>query len=292
MAERTQVAAADGRLLDVEVSGPAEGATVVYHPGTPDSGTMFGPLVQAGAERGLRHVTYSRPGYARSTRQERRRVADCAADVTAILDHLGVEEFFTVGVSGGGPHALACAALLGERVIAVATVGGVAPWGADGLDWLAGMGEENIAEFGAVQAGEEALRRFLSEQVSQFGGASGEDLIGAMGDLVSDVDRQALTGEYGDHLAHNIREALDDGIWGWFDDDMAFFAEWGFELGAIDVPVTIWQGEQDRFVPFAHGKWLAEHVPVARAELRHEHGHLSLAVGAYGEILDTLRAAR
>src|SRR5476649_965370 len=117
MDDRLQIEGPAGRL-DVELSGPADGEVVVFHTGTPSAGSLFGPTVDAGTQRGLRHVAYSRPGYGTSERWAGRSVADCALDVAAILDALGIERFFTVGMSGGGPHALACAAILPERVIA------------------------------------------------------------------------------------------------------------------------------------------------------------------------------
>jgi pimeloyl-ACP methyl ester carboxylesterase len=290
MPERVQITGPGGRRLDVELSGPRDGQVVLAHHGTPDAGTMFEPLVDAAGARGLRHVTYSRPGYGGSERHEGRRVADCAADVVAILDHLEVDRCFTVGTSGGGPHAVACAALLPERTIAAASVAGVAPWSAEGLDWLDGMGAENQAEFGAARAGAEALREFLDRAATGLRDADGAGLQRAFGDLLSDVDKSALTGDFAEYLAASGREGLRTGIWGWFDDDVAFLSEWGFSLDEIEVPVTVWQGAQDRFVPFAHGEWLAEHVAGARAELRPEHGHLSLTVGAYGDVLDDLLA--
>ena len=156
MSERTlQIAGSGGRLLDVELSRPDEGRPLIFHNGTPMAGRMFAPMVEQGAERGVRHIAYSRPGYCGSERDTGRTVADCARDVAAIADELGIERFLTVGWSGGGPHALACAALLPERTMAAATLAGVAPFNAHGLDWLAGMGEENIEEFGAARAGED-----------------------------------------------------------------------------------------------------------------------------------------
>ncbi len=280
----------DGRTLELELDGPDEGDVVFLHTGTPGAGTLFAPLVQAGAERGLRHIAYSRPGYASSDRHPGRTVADCAADVSAIADQLGIDRFFVTGWSGGGPHALACATLLGDRVIAGATIAGVAPRDAEGLDWLAGMGEENIEEFGAAEAGDEPLSAFLTQMGSELAQTSGSDLHAGLGDLLSEVDRRVLTGEFAEYIAESFRRGLASGIWGWFDDDMAFMRNWGFNLDKIDVPVTIWQGEQDRFVPFAHGQWLAQHVRGARAELHPEHGHLSLAVASYGRILDGLLA--
>jgi pimeloyl-ACP methyl ester carboxylesterase len=141
----TSVTTSDGRVLEVSVSGPEDGVPLICHHGTPGAALPWEPFVAAAAQRGLRHVEYSRPGYGASDRQAGRAVADCAADVTAILDALGAPRFYTYGWSGGGPHALACAALLGERVIKAASIAGVAPWESEGLDWLAGMGEETAS---------------------------------------------------------------------------------------------------------------------------------------------------
>ena len=152
------------------------------------------------------------------------------------------------------------------------------------------MGEENQNEFAAALAGEEELRAYLEAEGAKLAGASGPELYAALGDLVSEPDRAALTGDYADYLAECLKAALESGVWGWFDDDIAFLRSWGFDLRAIATPVTIWQGEQDRFVPSAHGRWLGQHVGSARLELRPEHGHLSLQLDAYGEVLDDLLA--
>ncbi len=280
-----------GRTLEVTLGGPGDGRAVIFHNGTPGAGTLFDPMVQEGASRGLRHVAYSRPGYGGSDRHAGRAVGDCVTDVTAIADQLGIDRFFVVGQSGGGPHALACAALLGERVIAAASVAGVAPRDAHGLDWLAGMGHENVEEFDAAAADADGLLAYLRQHGDALMNASPAELHAALGDLVSDVDRQALTAEFAEFLADQVRVGLKPGLWGWFDDDLAFMRDWGFDLGVIERPVTIWQGEQDRFVPFAHGEWLAGNVAGATAKLRPQDGHLSLLVGSYDEILDDLLAA-
>ena len=290
MPERMTIPTPDGRELETELAGPADGEVLIYHDGTPTAGRLFAGHVDAGAERGLRHVTYWRPGYAGCGRQVGRTIADCARDVSTIADSLDAESVLVVGASGGGPHALACAALLGERVRAVATLGGVAPWDADGLDWLEGMGEENQEEFAAALAGAAELRAYLEGEGAKLTRASGPELYAALGDLVSEPDRAALTGEYAAYFADCVKAALARGVWGWFDDDLAFLRPWGFDLHAIATPVTIWQGEQDRFVPSAHGEWLGQHVGSARLELRPEHGHLSLQLDAYGEMLDDLLA--
>jgi pimeloyl-ACP methyl ester carboxylesterase len=278
-----------GRRIEVEQSGPDGGDSVVFfHTGTPSAGIMFEPMVAAGAARGVRHIAYSRPGYARSDRRPGRTVADCAADVAAIADQLGIGRFYTVGWSGGGPHALACAALLSDRVIAAATLASVAPRDAEGLDWLAGMGEENLQEFGAAESGQ--LISFLDHAAADFRHATPEQIHQAFGDLVSPVDVASMTGEFAQYLSDAVKLAVSRGIWGWLDDDLAIIHDWGFSLDAIERPVTIWQGGQDRMVPFDHGRWLAAHVSGAKAELLPDEGHLSLTVGSYDRVLDGLLA--
>ena len=282
----------DGRRLTVLLEGPDHGDVVLFHTGTPDDGPLLGSFVEAGAERGLRHLSYSRPGYGGSDRLPGRRVADCAEDVTAIVEALGIDSFFTVGWSGGGPHALACAALLPDRVRASATIAGVGPFPAEGLDWLDGMGAENLVEFAAARAGKDTLCAYLEKEAEALGAVTADEVLVAFGDLMSEADRSALTGEFAEHVASGTRGGLRAGIWGWFDDDMAFVHDWGFDLGSIEVPVAIWQGDNDRFVPFAHGRWLADNVSGAEPFLRAGEGHLSIAISAYGEVLDqVMRAA-
>ncbi len=280
---------ADGRELEVELGPPGE-RTLLYHVGTPCAGRLFDSHVRQAAARGLRMVTYSRPGYGASTRREGRVVADCAEDVSAIADALEVSELLVAGVSGGGPHALACAALLPGLVPAVATIGSVAPFKAHGLDWLAGMGQENLAEFEAMRSGGEELRAYLEAESAAMTATGAAELRAALGDLLSDVDRRALTGDYAEHLAEAFGAAVERGIWGWFDDDIACLHDWGFDLPSIEVPVTIWQGAQDRFVPAAHGEWLGAHITIAHLRLLPDQGHLSLELGAFGEVLDELLA--
>jgi pimeloyl-ACP methyl ester carboxylesterase len=289
--QQHEVRTADGRRLEVSVGGPSDGRPLIFHTGTPSAGLVFAPLIEQGAERGVRHISYCRPGYGDSDRQAGRTVADCAADVSAIADHFGLDEFFTVGWSGGGPHALACAALLPDRTVAVATIASVAPWEADGIDFLDGMGEENLEEFAAALEGEGPLAAFIEPQGAELAGATGADVAAALGDLITDIDRAALSGDFADYFAEIARGAVRHGPWGWVDDDLAFIRDWGFAVAAITRPVTIWQGAQDRMVPFSHGQWLAGHVSGAQARLIEEEGHISLYAGRYGEILDELLAS-
>jgi pimeloyl-ACP methyl ester carboxylesterase len=278
-----------GRTLEVWVTPGASSALLVLV-GTPCAGLPYRPEVNAALAHGLGFVTYSRPGYASSTRQRGRSVADCVSDVRAIAEALEIPRLHVVGLSGGGPHALACAALLEGLVVSAATVGGVAPWGAEGLDWLAGMGPENIEEFTAAVEGEAALDRYLASQVEALRSVTAAEVADALGGLITDVDRASLTGEFAEHSAEIFREAVREGHWGWLDDDLAFARDWGFPLDTIETPVTVWQGGQDLMVPLAHGAWLAQHVRGARAELLPDEGHLSLGVGRFDDIVADLVA--
>ena len=261
---------------------------LVFHWGTPGAAVWFDALATAAAHAGLRFVTYSRPGYAGSSPRPGRSVADAAADVAAILDALGADTFVTLGWSGGGPHAVACAALLPDRCAAAASLAGVAPYGGEGLDWLAGMGPENVEEFSAAVAGEGALNAALLKMAGEFQTVQGADVAAALGGLVSDVDKRALTGEFAGMLAESFRRSVSTGIAGWRDDDLAFTRSWGFDLGSIRRPVAVWQGGQDRMVPFAHGQWLAAHIPSARVHLYPDEGHLSLGVAWLNRIVADL----
>jgi pimeloyl-ACP methyl ester carboxylesterase len=246
-------------------------------------------MTQAASARGLRTVLYSRPGYCGSTPQPGRRIADAAADVTAILDQIGAGQFVTAGWSGGGPHALACAAIMPGRCLAAASMAGVAPHDGAGLDWLAGMGPENIEEFGAAADGEAALTRFLGEAAGLLRDISAAELADAMGGLISDADKAVLSSDLAEYLAASFRAAVTAGIAGWRDDDLAFTRSWGFSIAACGaVPVAIWQGGADRMVPRAHGEWLAAQLPGCRARLLPAEGHLTLAVTSFGQILDDL----
>jgi pimeloyl-ACP methyl ester carboxylesterase len=254
--------------------------------------TQYRPFAEAVAVRGLRLVSYSRPGYGGSSRHPGRAIADWAADTLAIVEQLGVGRFYTAGWSGGGPHALACAALLPDRVLACVTIAGVGPYGAPGLDFLEGMGRDNHEEFGAALAGPSKLQGYLERHAQVLAEVTGEQVAAALGDLVSPVDVGVITGDFAAYLATTFRRSVASGIWGWFDDDLAFTRPWGFDVDDVGVPVVVWQGGQDRMVPFAHGRWLATHVPGARARLLTEEGHLSIAVASFGGIVDDLLANR
>jgi pimeloyl-ACP methyl ester carboxylesterase len=286
--ERHLIPVGDGRNIDVLTAGPQDGFPLVFHGGTPSGLVIERNMAAAAAERGLRIVLAARPGYERSTPRPGRRVADVAADVAAVLDAFGAGEFVSMGASGGGPHTLACAALLPGRCLAAASVAGVGPYRAAGLDFLAGMGPENVEEFGLAVRGADALTPYLEQEAEALREVTGEQVAAALGGLISGADAAALNGEFADHAAASLRAAIREGIAGWRDDDLAFAADWGFSLDALDGKVAIWQGDQDLMVPFAHGQWLAARVPGARVHLEPGAGHLTLAVTSIGRILDDL----
>lgn len=279
MSDRTHRLELDGdRVLEyiVDEGAPADAGLLVYHHGTPAAGPLSTAMTTAARAAGLRLVQLVRPGYGSSTRAQGRRVADVVPLTTALADHLGHARFVTVGWSGGGPHALATGALLPDRCAAVLSLASVAPVEAVGLNWLAGMGEDNWHEFGAALAGDWALEHFLTEAAAELAHVRGPDVVAALASLLPTADRAVLDGAVAEEMAGTLRFSVSTGIWGWFDDDMAFVAPWGFDLEALRVPVDIVQGSDDLMVPFDHGRWLAGRVPGAQVSLLDGEGHLSI----------------
>ena len=272
---------ANGDRLDFLLEGDGD-HLLIYHHGTPGAGPIPRHMVEAASANDLQIAELVRPGYGESTRQPGRIVADVVPLAAALADHLGHHRFVTMGWSGGGPHALATAALLPERCRAAMSLAGVAPYGEADLDFLAGMGEDNITEFGAALDGAQPLEAYLSEAASHLREVSGDQVVDAMLSLLAPVDRDYLTGEVADTLASELRWSVARGIWGWFDDDVAFTKPWGFDIGAVAPPVQIWQGSEDLMVPFAHGQWLAQRVSGAVSHLVEGQGHLSLADRSVG----------
>jgi pimeloyl-ACP methyl ester carboxylesterase len=263
----------DGRSLQVHELGDPDGFPIVFHHGTPGSGTMY----TRWATPGVRLIAYDRAGYGGSTRKPGRTVVDVVADITAVADELGLERFATWGLSGGGPHALACLALCDERLTAAATLAAVGPWNVEGLDWLAGMGEGNLREFELTLAGEEALRPAVERDRAEMLRATPEQLRDAMAPHLSPTDSAALTDDLAAYFHGNMAHGIGENADGWIDDSLAFVEPWGFELSAIARPVLVVQGGDDLMVPKQHGEWLAANVPGAEARIDDAHGHLTLA---------------
>jgi pimeloyl-ACP methyl ester carboxylesterase len=268
----------DGRTLHVHDDGEPGDARVpvLVHHGTPSAGAPDPIALTDARERGLRLIGYDRPGYAGSDRAPGRAVTDVADDVEAVADALGLGRLLTWGASGGGPHALACAVLLPDRFRAAALVAGVAPYGVEGLDWTAGMGQDNIDEFGAAMEGEQPLRGFLERARDGILAATPRTLADEMASILPPVDVAALSAGFADHLHASMSEALAPGYEGWLDDDLAFVTGWELDLSALRVPLLVVAGGADLMVPPAHGRWLAAHAPGAQAWLHDDEGHLSL----------------
>jgi pimeloyl-ACP methyl ester carboxylesterase len=273
-----------GRHLAVVDAGDEAGRAVFVCHWTPGSALLWRGLVEDAESRGMRLLGYDRPGYGGSDHHSARRVADAAADVAAIADALGIERFAVEGGSGGGPHALACAALLSDRVVAASSLAGVAPYPAEGLDWLDGMGHDNVLEFSAALAGRDELESFLRGLTGQILASEPESLAEALRTLCSPADVAVLTGEFAEYLHATVRRGVSESIEGWIDDDFAFVTPWGFQLKDIRVPVQLWHGAEDLFVPIAHGRWLAERIPGVEAHLLDGEGHLTIQLTRIGDV--------
>jgi pimeloyl-ACP methyl ester carboxylesterase len=271
----------DGRKLHCYDTRAADGSVpalaVVYSHGTPNVGEPPVPLFAAAAERGIRFIGYDRPGYGPSTARPGRTVADAAGDVAAVLDALGVERFAMLGHSGGGPHTLACSALLADRLIAAVDISGPAPYGGAGLDYFTGMNPAGEAELRAAVAGREALENMLA--TAEYDP-----------EMFTPGDREALQGPW-NWLNGVVGRAMEDGdLGGMIDDDLAYVAPWGFDVAAIRRPLLVCHGEDDRIVPVAHGRWVAAHAPSAELRTYPGDGHLTVLESGAVAALDWLRA--
>jgi pimeloyl-ACP methyl ester carboxylesterase len=287
MLETRTVITTDGRTLCVEAALCEGPHAILAHLGTPNSRHLFADWVADAAARGASIAAYDRPGYGGSTPAPGRTIADGAADTRAVADALGFERFAVWGVSGGGPYALACAALLADRVRAAAVLSGAAPFDAPGLDYFAGMGQENVDDTRLFFSDPAAARRKAeSDRLDVLGLGSGgaEQASETPASLVSDADRVILDGPAGEFITWCNREGLAPGADGWFDDFAAELSPWGFELGDIAVPVKIWHGAHDLFVPRAHGEWLATQIPGAQTEFSDRDGHLTVPAQRIDEV--------
>jgi pimeloyl-ACP methyl ester carboxylesterase len=235
---------------------------VFWHHGTPNVGNPPAPLLEASHRLGIRWVSHDRPGYGGSSPDPRRTIASVAADIASIADRLEISRFAVMGHSGGGPHALACAALLPDRVAAVVSGSGLAPFDAAGLDWFAGMHPAGEAELKAAVSGKAALLALLESAEFDPG-------------QFTSSDHRALAGDWA-WLGEVAGKGLDSGWDGMLDDDLAYVSSWGFDPGSVDVPVLLMHGDEDRIVPPAHGRWLAERIAHSELWLGVGDGHISI----------------
>ena len=243
---------------------------------TPSSRLVFEPYAERAERDGIRLISYDRPGYGESTRQEGRTVGDCAADVADIAAALGIDRLGVWGISGGGPHAIACAALLPELVPAVGVLAAPAPLGADGLDYFEGMRERNVEETKLELSDPVAARAKCEQYRLEMLSQTAAEMMEQMRTLLSPVDAAEMSGALGQYFVECADSGLRHSSDGWWDDNVALTRPWGFDLGDIRTPVLLLHGRQDEFVPFGHGEWLAGAIPGVEARLSDEDGHLTL----------------
>jgi pimeloyl-ACP methyl ester carboxylesterase len=276
-----------GREFTVYDEGDPGGPSILVHHGTPAAGPPYSGWVKDANARGARLIAYDRPGYGASTPAPGRTIGDAACDAAAIMDALGVQRFATWGVSGGGPHALACAALLPDRVTAACSIAGVGPFDADGLNYFNGMGHDNLVEFGLAMAGREHIGPFATAAAAEML-ENLEDLAASIQTLVAEPDRMALGGPIGRWWADSLRVSFATGADGWIDDDLAFVTPFGFEIGAVSRPTLVVHGHLDLFVPLSHGQWLSGAVPGAESWLLANEAHLSLLTNRVSSVHEWL----
>jgi pimeloyl-ACP methyl ester carboxylesterase len=255
---------ADGRTLHTYDTGAGE-RVVFWHHGTPNIGTPPEPLFAAGDRLGVRWISLDRPGYGGSTPQPGRTMASVAELAAAVADALEVERFAVMGHSSGGPHALACAALLPDRVSAVLSVSGLAPFDAD-IDWFAGMSRGSEASLRAAAAGRAVKEKH--EETSVFDPES-----------FTKTDRAAFAGAWG-WFGSVVNPAVASGPEPLIDDDLANVGPWGFDPATITAPVLLMHGEADRMVPASHSKWLDGRIASAELRLYPDEGHISILTHA------------
>jgi pimeloyl-ACP methyl ester carboxylesterase len=260
----TDLDAGDGRRLHVYDTGAYDPGrlAVFWHHGTPNIGAPPRPLFAAAERLGIRWVSYDRPGYGGSTARTGRDLASAAADVAFVADALGIDRFAVMGHSGGGSHALACGALLPQRVLGVVSAAGPAPFGAEGLDWYAGMGPSSVASLSAAASGRVTKERH--EASSEYDP-----------EMFTPADHAALSGEWS-WFGDVVGPAVARGPGGLIDDDLAYVAPWGFTPAQVAAPVLFLHGERDRVIPSSHGRWLASRCPLAELRLSPEDGHISV----------------
>lgn len=278
------VAAADGRLLRVVTVGDLA-RPVVIQVGTPNAAVLYDPWIRDAEARRLSLICYDRPGYGASTPDPGRTIASCARDVATVIRALGIDRCAVWGFSGGGPHALACAALLGSSVVAVATIGSPAPRDAAGLDFFDGMRDGARADIQLCESDRAQWDRNNAAQYETLMAMSEAEFAEAFGAGTARVDQDVLRGSFGGWMYRTVRAALAPGFAGWADDDVAIFhSPWGFSPAGIAVPVKLWHGTADCFVPLGHARWLATAILGAELQVDDGGGHLGVAADRIAEV--------
>jgi pimeloyl-ACP methyl ester carboxylesterase len=238
---------------------------------------LFDRQVENARRHTLRLIGHDRPGYGGSTPNPGRRIGDEAADVAAIADALGLDRFAVYGHSGGGAPALACAARLPDRVVAAASLAALAPYPAEGIDWFAGMAEMNATGFKLMLNDPSAWEGTLAGDAATMVSTTPEQMAAYLSSLMSDADHAGLTNELAVFLHRQAQEGFKPGIAGARDDSLATAKPWGFELSSIRIPLQLWHGKLDNFVPYSHAEWLSARLPRADLHIEPTDGHISIS---------------
>ncbi|MEY4398365.1 MAG: hypothetical protein RLZ53_941 [Actinomycetota bacterium] len=278
------VTLSDGRKLELQIAGAPQSNAIVFHHGTPGASNTWTSWMIEVEKLGGFTFSYSRPGYGQSDRHEGRTVRDNASDIAEVLEILGITKIVSIGWSGGGPHALADSTLPQSR--GVISIAGVGAYGANDLDFLDGMGEENHVEFGAAVQGPDSIETWMKQYSPDIAVVTESQIIEAFGGLIGDADKKALREGAAEETAASYRKSLELSYYGWMDDDLAFVQPWDFDVTKISVPVELWQGNDDFMVPHAHGYWLEKHIPNAKLMFVPGEGHISLGATKRTEILN------
>ncbi|HET7799027.1 MAG TPA: alpha/beta hydrolase [Humibacillus xanthopallidus] len=263
---RSRVRLPDGRGLDVWQGGDPGGTPVLFLHGTP-GGRLQGALGDgAAAKAGVRLVSFSRPGYGGSS-DAATTLASVARDAGAVADALAIDSFAVLGVSGGGPYAVAAAAVLPHRVRAVGVVAGLGP----------------LLELDPASAADPAVRAAV---------AGDDDGAIALLDATAAIRRGAgargfVTPEILEPWTPSGRPGLPS-YRGASRDALAFAVGWDIDLATISAPVWLWYGDHDQQVPLEHGRWLHERLPTSTLVVREGAGHLATLMPYWHDILVTL----
>ncbi|NUU23595.1 MAG: alpha/beta hydrolase [Streptomycetaceae bacterium] len=255
----------DGHVLhayDTGAGGADDRLAVLWHHGTPNIGAPPEPLFGTADRLGMRWISYDRPGYGGSTPSPGRTVGSAAGYASRVADALGIDRFAVVGHSGGAPHALACAALLPERVVGVVAGAGLAPFEAEGLDWFAGMTPSGAASLRAAAGGRAAKEAYQAS--AEFDP-----------EMFTPADHAALAADWS-WLEDVVGPAVASGPGGLIADDLAYVAPWGFAPARVSAPVLLLHGVEDRIVPSTHSEWVARHCASAELRLSAGDGHVSI----------------
>ena len=255
-----------GRHVEYSLYNEGLARRALFEYGTPGTRRLSPQLVDAARLAGFALLVVDRPGYGRTSRSQGRRIVDVVDDVRAVLDGVGWSRFAVWGGSGGAPHALAIAARMAGRVSACASVVGLAPFEATGLDWYAGMSTGNVEEFQAAASGEQAYRPIVERLAAEALASVEAGGLQVAGDYeLPEADRSALAARHEeDGYLERMRLTYGDGVDGWVDDCLALTKPWGFALSEVTTPASVWYGVADVLASKDHHDYLISHVPHAK----------------------------